>query len=181
MRELIERARNGDRDAFAQLAAGQIDRLNAVARLILRDADMADDAVQETMVRCWQQLPRLRDADRFGAWLNRILMRAVIDQTRRWRRIQVAIDNIGSGPATPDTSVDVANRDELERAFRQLSISHRTVVVLHHYGGLELTEVAAALGIPAGTARSRYHYAMSSLRAALESDARGAVAREARG
>jgi RNA polymerase sigma-70 factor, ECF subfamily len=122
MRQLVELARTGDREAFAQLAAIEINRLNAIARLVLGDADLADDAVQETLVRCWQNLPKLRDVDRFTAWINQILMRAVADQRRGRRRFQVSILPIGAEPSGADSSIAVADRDELERAFGQLSV-----------------------------------------------------------
>jgi RNA polymerase sigma-70 factor (ECF subfamily) len=75
-----------------------------------------------------------------------------------------------NGPSTPDASDDVANRDELERAFRRLTVEQRAVFVLHHYLGLPLVEVAELLEIPAGTARSRLHYAIAGLRDALVAD-----------
>ena len=78
--ELIRQARHGDRAAFDALAAGIVDRLYAVARLILRDADRAEDATQETLVRCWRDLPSLRDPARFDAWLHRLLLNAVRDE-----------------------------------------------------------------------------------------------------
>jgi RNA polymerase sigma-70 factor (ECF subfamily) len=170
--DLIERAKRGDRDAFGQLAAGEVDRMHAIARLVLRDSDLAKDAVQEALVRCWRQLPKLRDVERFDGWLYRILIRSAADEFGRRRRYEGAVRAIRVEPAIPDSAGDLADRDELEGAFRHLSIEHRSVVVLHHYVGLPLPEVAAALGIPPGTAKSRYHYAMSALRAALEADAR---------
>ena len=84
--ELVERARRGDHDAFAVLAGTAISRLDGAAWLILRDADLAKDAVQNALVRAWRDLPTLRDPDRFDAWLNRILVRACIDESRRIRR-----------------------------------------------------------------------------------------------
>ena len=84
--ELVERARRGDHDAFASLAAAAIFRLDAAARLILRDPEWAKDAVQETLVRAWRDLPTLRNPDRFDAWLHRLLVRACIDEARRLRR-----------------------------------------------------------------------------------------------
>ncbi len=170
--ELIERARLGDREAFGQLAAGEVDRLHAIARLVLRDPNLAEDAVQESLVRCWRQLPKLRDVERFDGWLYRILMRATADEYGRRRRHDGSVRTIRMEPAVGDGAADRADRDELEGGFQRLSIDHRAVVVLHHYAGLPLPEVAAALGIPPGTAKSRYHYAMKALRAALEADAR---------
>ena len=72
-----------------------------------------------------------------------------------------------NGPSTPDASAAIADRDELERAFRRLTIEQRAVFVLHHYLGLPLVEIAELLEIPAGTARSRLHYAIAGLRDAL--------------
>ena len=75
-------------------------------------------------------------------------------------------------PAQPDSTGDIADRDELARVFDRLSIEHRTIVVFHYYLGLTVDEAATTIGIPVGTAKSRLHYATESLRAALEADAR---------
>ena len=85
-RDLVERARKGDHDAFAELAGAAISRLDATAWLMLRDADRATDAVQNALVRAWRDLPTLRDPDRFDAWLHRLLVNACIDEIRRVRR-----------------------------------------------------------------------------------------------
>lgn len=179
LRELVERAKHGDREAFGQLAASEVDRLHAIARLVLRDPHLAEDAVQEALVRCWRQLPKLRDIDRFDGWLYRILIHAATDELKRRRRYESVVRSISIEPAVADAVRDLADRDQIEGAFRHLSIDHRAVVVLHHYLGLPLPEVAAALGIPTGTVKSRHHYAMSALRAALEADARVAGGTEA--
>ena len=170
--DLVERAREGDRDAFALLAAGEIDRLHAIARLVLRDPELAEDAVQEALVRCWRQLPKLRDVDRFDAWLYRILMRAAADEHGRRRRFQASIQPLRVEPTEGDAERALADRDEVEQGFLMLSLEHRAIVVLHHYVGLALPEAAEALGIPPGTAKSRYHYAMAALRAAIEAGGR---------
>ncbi len=169
---LVERARRGDREAFSELAAGEIDRLLVIARLVLRDPDLAEDAVQEALVRCWRQLPKLREVEKFDGWLYRILMRAAFDESRRRRRYDATIQTLRLEPTVADRTQELGDREELERGFRRLSVEHRAVVVLHHYVGLPLPEAAAMLGIPPGTAKSRYHYAMSALRAALESEGR---------
>lgn len=172
-RELVEQARSGDREAFSALAASVVDRLYATAVLILRDHSMADDATQETIVRAWRDLPSLRDAERFEAWLRRLLVNACHDEGRRnrQRRPEIALLPIHE-PAVVDSSAALANRDALERGFRRLTADHRTAVVLHHYLGLSLPEVADAIGVPLGTAKSRVHHATQALRAALEADAR---------
>jgi RNA polymerase sigma-70 factor (ECF subfamily) len=177
--DLVERAKRGDRAAFEELAGGQVDRLHAIARLVMRDPDMAEDAVQETLVRCWRFLPKLRAADRFEAWLHRLLMRAIADEFGRHRRFDASVRVVHLEPSVADDTRTVANREELERGFLRLSLDHRAVVVLHHYLDLPLDETAAMLGIPGGTAKSRYHYAMLALRAALEADSRIGDQREA--
>jgi RNA polymerase sigma-70 factor (ECF subfamily) len=166
--DLIERAQRGDREAFGELAEGETGRLLAIARLMLRDAYLAEDAVQETLVRCWRQLPSLRDPVRFDAWLYRILVRAASDELRRRRRREAHVQAMPIEPSVTDTTSAIAERDQLVRGFSRLSMEHRAVVVLRHYAGLPMTEIASALGIPPGTAKSRYHYAMSALRAELE-------------
>lgn len=171
--ELVERARRGDHDAFTALAGAAIFRLDAVARLILRDPDQAKDAVQETLVRAWRDLPTLRSPDRFDAWLHRLLVRACIDEARRLRRhrVDLELSNIHA-PAVADGVSVTHDRDQLSRGFSRLEPEARAVIVLHHYLDLPLPEVAVALGIPLGTAKSRLHRALGSMRAALDADAR---------
>ncbi|HEY7463675.1 MAG TPA: sigma-70 family RNA polymerase sigma factor [Candidatus Limnocylindria bacterium] len=174
-RELIELAQAGDREAFSALAASVVDRLYATAVLILRDHSMADDATQETIVRAWRDLPSLRDPDRFDAWLRRLLVNACRDEGRRQRRRRPEMQLLPTHePMVPDTSGQLADRDALERGFRRLSADHRTAVVLHHYLGLPLPEIADATGVPVGTVKSRLHHAIRAMRAALEADARSA-------
>ena len=170
--ELVRLARSGDRDAFDLLMTASIDHLYRIARLILRDFDSAEDAVQEALVHCWRDLPGLRDPDRFDAWLNRLLLHSVTDEARRRRRAGASLSILRIEPSQPDGANALANRDELARVFTRLSIEHRTIVVLHHYLGLTVDEAATTIGIPVGTAKSRLHYATEALRAALEADAR---------
>ena len=170
--ELVRLARDGDPDAYDILMTGLIDHLYRIARLILRDFDSAEDAVQEALVRCWRDLPRLREPDRFDAWLNRILLNAVTDEARNRRRSRANVTLLRLEPIQADSAGAVADRDELARVFDRLSIEHRTIVVLHHYLGLTVDEAATTIGIPVGTAKSRLHYATEALRAALDADAR---------
>jgi len=170
--ELVRRARQGDRDAFDLLMTALIDRLYRVARLILRDTDRAEDAVQEALVSCWRDLRTLRDPERFDAWLNRLLIHAVSDEARRQRAFAASVVVLRYEPGGGDETGALADRDQLARVFDRLSVDHRTIVVLHHYLGLTLEEAAAAIGIPRGTAKSRLYYATNALRAALDADAR---------
>ena len=173
-RELGERAQHGARAAFADLARDQADRLYGLAQRILRDADRAEDATQQTLEIAWRDLPRLRDPDRFGPWLNRILVNACYSEAARARRWSANVRVLIVEPAAPnDDELTVDDRDQLERGFRRLSPEHRALLALHHYLGLSLEEIAETLGIPSGTARSRLHYAHRAMRAALEADERG--------
>jgi len=173
--ELVRQARQGDRDAFDILLTDVVDHLYRIARLVLRDFDRAEDAVQEALVRCWRDLPNLREPDRFDAWLNRILMRAITDEARKKRGFVANVVQLKVEPAVADSSGALADRDEIARVFERLSVEHRTIVVLHHYLGMTTDEAARTVGIPHGTAKSRLHYATEALRAALEADARGAA------
>jgi RNA polymerase sigma-70 factor (ECF subfamily) len=171
-RDLVEAAARGDHEAFEVLATSAGDRLYAVARLILRSTDLAEDAVQEALVRAWQQLPSLHDPDRFDAWLYRLVVNACADQGRQLRRWSQQVRPISLESSVSDETGSVADRDQLERAFTRLKPEQRAVVVLHHYSGFSATEIAQILGIPDGTARSRLHYATEAMRAALQADAR---------
>jgi RNA polymerase sigma-70 factor (ECF subfamily) len=171
--DLVEKARHGDRDAFDVLMLDVISWLYAIARLVAQDADIAEDAVQEALVRCWRDLPRLRDVTRFEPWLRRLLLNSIAEEFRSRRRFEAKVRVLQLEPTVGDGSGDLADREELQQAFRSLSIDHRTIVVLHHYLGLSVAEAAESLGIPPGTAKSRLHYAIEALRAALDADARG--------
>ena len=171
--DLVTRAQHGDEEAFASLAVAAGDRLHAVAHRILRDIDLAEDATQQALLAIWRDLPQLRDPARFDAWSYRLLVRACYAEGRKSRHWTPNMRLLASDePSQADGSSAVVDRDQLERGFRRLSIDHRAVVVLHHYLDMPLDQVADALGIPAGTVRSRLHHAMRGLRAALDADAR---------
>jgi RNA polymerase sigma-70 factor (ECF subfamily) len=170
-RELVDRAKRGDHDAFALLVGGSIARLDAAARLILRDPELARDAVQEGFIRAWRSLPSLRDPDRFEAWLRQLVVNSCIDITRRRRRrvVEVELAPI-HGPSTADTTAAIADREVLDHALRGLDPEWRAVVVLHYFMGLPLPEVAASLHIPLGTAKSRLHRSLAAMRVAITTD-----------
>ena len=164
-RGTVERARRGDHDAFASLIDVHLARLDAAARLILRDPELARDAVQEALIRAWRDLPGLRDPDRFEAWLHRLTVNACLDLVRRRKRrvIEVELTPIDQ-PATHDVAGALADRQLLDQALAGLAPSHRAVVALHYLLGMPLPEVATSLGIPLGTAKSRLHHALAAMR-----------------
>lgn len=172
-RWVVERARAGDTAAFDSLARASADRLMAIAYRILRDQGRAEDAVQSTLLTAWRELPGLRDPDRFDAWLHRLVVHACYAEARRARaqRQEVELEP-AYHPATPDPTLTVDDRDQLERAFRRLSPEQRAVVVLQHELGLSQPEIAATLGIPVGTVKSRMNAAIGTLRAAVAADSR---------
>lgn len=169
---LIRRAARGDAEAFDALARDRIDRLYAIAFRILRDHHDAEDAVQQALWTAWADLPGLREPDRFDAWLYRLLVRRCYRAGRSRRRRASIVELVPdtASLADPSRADAIVDRDELERAFARLSTEHRAVVVLQHYLGLGLDEVATILEIPHGTARSRAHYALRQLRAAIVAD-----------
>lgn len=171
-RELVDRARRGDHDAFAVLVRGSIAQLEAVARLILRDHELARDAVQEAFIRAWRDLPGLREPDRFDAWIHRLTVNACRDAVRRRRRrpIEVELTPLQQ-PSVRDQTGRVADRDQLDEGFKHLATDQRAVIVLHYYVGMAMPAVAEALGIPLGTAQSRLGRALATLRVAIGTDA----------
>jgi len=170
---LVVAARAGDTPSFERLVRRHIDRLYGAARLMLRDVDLAEDAVQSTLVRAWRDLPELRDPDKFEPWLQKLLVRACYDEARRKRRwlgevrvLQPVADRLEATERT------LGERDEIGRALQALTPEHRAILVLHFYLDLSPTEIAGRLNVPAGTARSRLHYALGALRARLEAQER---------
>ena len=169
-RELVERAILGDHDAFSVLARASIGRLYAVATLILRDSDRAQDAVQEALVSAWRDVRAIRDPDAWDAWLHRLTVRACYRAARKERRrdlveLHVMPDQEPTEPA--DMSMRLAERDRLERELGRLPIDQRAVMVLHFYFDLPLTEAALILDIPVGTAKSRLHRGLTTLRGSI--------------
>jgi RNA polymerase sigma-70 factor (ECF subfamily) len=173
-------AMRGDHDAFAALVGAASDRLYALACIILRDADRAEDATQEAFVRAWRELPRLRDADRFDAWLRRLVVNACYDEGRRLRRrAEVSLVLLHERSVVDSTSATV-EADRVDRAFRRLPLDQRVVLALQHYYDLSHVEIAETLGIPLGTVKSRVRYGVAAMRAQLDADDRLSVAEAGR-
>ena len=172
-RDLVEAARRGDREAYADLIRSRGDRLFALAQRILRDVDRTEDALQEALVIAWRDLPGLRDADRFDAWLHRLVVRSCVHEAMRERRVVANLRVLPLDlPSARNDFLSLEDRDLLERGFRRLDPQQRAILALRHFAGYEPVEIAEILGVPAGTARSRLHHAHRAMRAALEADAR---------
>jgi RNA polymerase sigma-70 factor (ECF subfamily) len=173
--ELVERAGSGDPQAFETLIRARGDRLLGLARKILRDQDAADDALQQAIVAAWRTLPRLRDPGAFDTWLTRLVVNACYGEANRTRRFRAQVRQVVEEPVAADRVDAIDDREALDQAFRALTPAHRAVVVLHHYADLPLTEVARIVGVGPATARTRLHYALRALRAALEAQERPVI------
>jgi RNA polymerase sigma-70 factor (ECF subfamily) len=171
-RSLVERAQKGDHEAFATLARTAVVRLGPAARLIVRDAELARDAVQDAFISAWRDLAGLRDPDRFDAWLYRLTVHSCLALVRHKRRrvLEVEVGEIDLRADT-DFAADVVDRDQLDRALRQLEPDRRALVVMHIYLGVPLPEVARQLRIPLGTAKSRLNRSLALLRLVVNGDA----------
>jgi RNA polymerase sigma-70 factor (ECF subfamily) len=170
--EEVERAMRGDHDAFAALINSSANRMYALASLILRDTDRAQDATQEAIVRAWRELPRLRDPERFEAWLRRMVVNACYDEGRRTRRrAEVSLVHLVDRQ-TADSTAGFVESERIDRAFRRLPLDQRTTLVLQHKFGMSHVDIAETLGIPVGTVKSRIRYGITAMRAALEADDR---------
>ena len=171
--ELVVRAQRGDHGAFAALATVTYGRMHRVAQNILSDVDRAEDAAQQAVVEIWRKLPQLRDAGRFEAWSYRIVVNCCYAEARKAKHWLPGLEgDRDEDRRAAEAMTSVVYRDQLERGFRSLPLDHRTVLVLHHYLGLPLHEVADVLGVPEGTVHSRLYRATTAMRAALEADER---------
>jgi RNA polymerase sigma-70 factor, ECF subfamily len=167
-RELVERAIGGDQEAFSSLVDASVDRLYAVATMILRDSDRAQDAVQDALVSAWRDVRALRDPDAWGPWLNRLTVWACYRAAKKERRrnlVELKVVPDEEPAYAFDVATALANRDLVERSMNDLTLDHRAVIVLRFYLDLPVDEVARILDIPAGTVKSRIHRGLAVLRA----------------
>jgi len=175
-RQLVERAMHGDTGAFDELVERVGDTLHAIARRILPEVALAQDATQQALLDAWRHLPQLRDPERFEAWAYRLVVNACYAEARRERRHRTQLRLLPRDESTtPDPASRLAIQDQLDRAFAELSVEHRATVVLIHYLGMSAAEAADTMGVPVGTARSRLHYALRQLRAHIETENRPAA------
>ena len=174
-RDLVIRAIAGDHAAFSELATAAIGGLYRLAYLILRDAEPANDAVQNALIAAWRDVRGLRDPDRFEAWLHRLTVRAcyrVARSERRRSNAEVVLTETHDVASGDDSLRLLAIRDLLERGFARLSAQERAVLVLHYHLDLPLAEAAEVMGMPLGTMKSRLNRATQALRAAVDAQER---------
>ncbi len=172
--DLIIRASRGDREAFSQLAGASFDQLFRTARLIVRDDELAADAVQDALLSAWLHIRAVREPDRFDAWLRRLVVHSCYSTSRRAGRrhsMETHVTALGS-PVVDDLQGATALRDQLERGLARLTADQRAVLVVHHWLGLPDLDAAVVLDIPLGTFKSRLNRATTALRAVLEADER---------
>jgi len=173
--ELVRAARRGDTDAFRALYDRHAPGLLALARSLV-GAEEAEDVVQTAFVRAWDRLPKLRHPGAFKVWIRQTARRAALDELRRrGSRPAASLDEMGgqgddvpapdAGPEAVVASAQAA--DAVRRAVDALPEHHRSVVVLHHFDGLEVREVAEVLGVPLGTVLSRLARARETLQRKL--------------
>ena len=176
---LVARAQAGDRIAFETLVAPRIGRLLRLTGSILANEADASDAVQEACLRAWRDLPRLREADRFEAWLWQIAVNACRTALRSRRRShvrEIAIDQMPLGFDPPQSGRpfddQLLQTDLVRRAFRRLDPDKRAILVLHHIDERSVTDIAELYAIPTGTVKWRLFSARKALHRALEVEAR---------
>jgi len=170
---LVALAQQGDQRAFESLTLTHHTRLFRVAYGILRDRYLAEDATQRAFLDIWRYIRRLRDPAKFDGWSYRLLVHACYAEANRAKPRSRDVEVLSEDVASPiDEYRSVVERDELERAFRRLSLDHRAVIVLRHLLGMTPDEVADVLGISREAVYSRLRRALPALRAALEADTR---------
>jgi RNA polymerase sigma-70 factor (ECF subfamily) len=172
----VESARHGDAAAFESLVEARVGPMLRTAMAILGQEDTARDAVQDALLSAWRDVRSLRDPRAFDPWLTRILVnrcrrlgRGLSERRARETRLEGTV-----GGAAEPAGFDLAALDErhaLEAAFERLTFDDRTILVLHHLDGRPVAEVADALEIPEGTAKSRLFAARHALEAAMDKEA----------
>jgi RNA polymerase sigma-70 factor (ECF subfamily) len=179
---LVRLAQEGDVRAFEALLERRLTSLLRLAISLLRDEAEARDAVQQACVSAWRELPRLRESDRFDAWLNRIVANSCRDALRKHRRRRVReiavshLDQVGgaalASSPTPGPAEHAEGLEVLRNAFDRLDPNARAILVLHHLEGRSVAEIGAALGLTVTTVKWRLHRGRQALEQALEIERR---------
>ena len=166
-RTLVERAQSGDQDAFSQLVKASTRRLLGLARLILRDPDRAEDAVQDALLSAWRDLRALRNPDAWDPWVRRLTVNAcykAAGKHSRRTRLEVQVDPDPRVAQMSDATNHVADREWVLAALDRVTLEQRTVIAMHYYLDLPVIDVAEILDIPYGTAASRLHRGLEAMR-----------------
>ena len=172
-RDLVVRAQQGDQRAFEMLATADYPRLFRVAHGVLSDRALAEDATQQALIDIWRKVRRLRDPAKYSGWSYRLLVRVCFAEAKRQPEWTSNDDlSIAEEPRAGDAYRSIADRDQVERAFRNLSMDHRVVLTLRYLLGMTPDEVAEVLDLPRQTVYSRLRAATKSMRAVLDADAR---------
>ena len=178
--QLVQASQRGDMGAFEELVARHRDKIYARAYSMMRNEDEALDLSQEAWVKAWQRLAQFQGDSSFPTWITRIVINLCLDQLRRQKRRRTeSIDEMDeeSGGVERQLPVVTVNPTEgleraelrvrIDKALGQLSESHRTVIVLCEFQGLEYKEIAKAMSCSIGTVMSRLFYARRRMAALL--------------
>jgi RNA polymerase sigma-70 factor (ECF subfamily) len=182
--ELVRLAQRGGMAAFEELVARHRDKIYARAYSMMRNEDEARDLSQDAWVKGWRRLAQFQGDSSFVTWMTRIVINLCLDQLRRQKRQRTesieAMEQDAGGVerqmpiVTPNPTEGLERaelRQRIDRALGQLSLEHRTVLVLHEFEELEYKEIAKRMKCSIGTVMSRLFYArrrMASLLAGLK-------------
>jgi RNA polymerase sigma-70 factor (ECF subfamily) len=165
-RVLVLRCQTGDDTAFEELVDRYTPRLAYFLRKMLREADRAEDVIQDVWILVLRGLPRLADPGAFPAWLYRIARDRACRELRERRPLQTLQDaDIAEAPGGEIWSEDA---EHIHAALDALAPGHREVLVLRFLESMTYEEIARVTGCPVGTVRSRIHYAKRALRGAMK-------------
>jgi RNA polymerase sigma-70 factor (ECF subfamily) len=164
---LIERSRSGDQAGFVELVRRHERRVYNLAYRMLGRAEDARDATQEAFLSAFRHLAGFRGEATFGTWIHRITVNLCYDSLRRRREV-VSIDgDEPQGTPTPDHAEAAATVADVQRALLEIPADYRAVVIMHELQDMPVEEVAAVLGVPVGTVKSRLHRGRAALGRAL--------------
>ena len=170
--ELIHRAKNGERDAFSELVCIHAQGVMNVIYRMCGDAQIAEDAAQETFIQAWLHLASYRPQTSLRNWLYRIAVNAATDMLRKEKRILPnALEDLQLSDPQPGPEAVFSQEERtglVQKAVSSLPDACRAVLVLREYEGLSYHEIADALDIPVGTVMSRLNYARKLLKGKLE-------------
>jgi RNA polymerase sigma-70 factor (ECF subfamily) len=166
---LVLRAQAGDRAALEALLAHADGLLHPYATLMLRDADAAEDVLQDVLLLVYRKLATLREPRAFAAWARRIASREIFRALRGQRAHDQLHDELP--PELPDGAEPPEPPDgllqRLPELLQRVSPASRAVLALHYIDDLSLDETAAVLDLPVGTVKSRLAYGLATLRRVL--------------